>query len=107
MAYIDDLQKFRGAINGDDVDQSWQLAHKLTREYPETPLALGDARDLVVLLARAGDRRFEPAAKRWLERIRPNHTQHEMQIAQLAIDGLTGSEKESRRCEKVLIALFG
>lgn len=93
MAYIDDLQKYRAAIKDEDVDRAWKLAHHLVRSYADTPLGLGDSRDLVVL--------------RWLERIRPDHSQLEMQIAQLAVDGLQGSEVESRRCEKVLVALFG
>ena len=75
------------------------------------PVSLHCALELLILMARAGDRRFEAAARRWLVRLGQEHraaeephTLTELQIAGAAVAGLP-DERISRRCEGVLRAL--
>jgi hypothetical protein len=76
-----------------------------------SPVSLHCALELLILLARAGDKRFEAAARRWLVRLGQErrateepHTVTELQIASVAVLGLA-DERISRRCEGVLRAL--
>jgi hypothetical protein len=76
-----------------------------------SPVSLHCALELLVLLARAGDERFEAAARRWVVRLGQEsraaeepHTLTEVQIASVAVAGLA-DERISRRCEGVLRAL--
>ena len=75
------------------------------------PVSLHCALELLILMARAGDRRFEAAARRWLVRLGQEHraaeephTLTELQIAGAAVAGLPDG-RISRRCEGVLRAL--
>jgi len=54
--------QFRRALDAGQVNKSLALATELPR------VELDDALDLVILLAAAGDRRFDSAARRWLQR---------------------------------------
>jgi hypothetical protein len=103
--YTDDLQRFRKAAEQGDAEEAWKLAELLATEH-KTPLGLGDARALLIALARAEDPRFEKTAERWLERLAPEHTEVEMTIARTAVEGLRGPDLQSHRCERVLLALF-
>ncbi len=76
------------------------------------PVSLHCALELLILFARARDRRFEAAARRWLVRLgQEQHTAEqpptltELQIAGAAVAGLA-DERISRRCEDVLRALM-
>jgi hypothetical protein len=75
------------------------------------PVSLHCALELLILFARARDRRFEAAARRWLVRLGQEqraaeqpHTLTELQIASVTVPGLA-DERISRRCEGVLRAL--
>jgi hypothetical protein len=102
------LGRFNAAIGRRDLD----AASKAAREMAQSgPVGLHCALELLILLARAGDRRFEAAARRWLVRLGQErrgaeepHTLIELQIASVAVAGLA-DERISRRCEGVLRAL--
>jgi hypothetical protein len=102
------LGRFNAAVGRRDLEG----ASKAAREMSQTgPVSLHCALELLVLLARAEDRRFEAAARRWLVRLGQErraaeepHTLTELQIASVAVAGLA-DERISRRCEGVLRAL--
>ena len=102
------LGRFNAAVQRRDLEG----ASRAAREMAESgPISLHCALELLILLARAGDRRFEAAARRWLVRLGQErraaeepHTLTELQIASVAIAGLA-DERISRRCEGVLRAL--
>jgi hypothetical protein len=102
------LGRFNAAVQRHDLDAAAQAAREMSRSGP---VSLHCALELLVLLARAGDRRFEAAARRWLVRLGQEHraaeephTLTELQIASVAVAGLA-DERISRRCEGVLRAL--
>ena len=107
-SYSEALGRFNAAVQRRDLD----AASKAAREMAKTsPISLHCALELLILLARAGDERFEAAARRWLVRLGQErraaeepHTLTELQIASVAVAGLA-DERISRRCEGVLRAL--
>jgi hypothetical protein len=102
------LGRFNAAVGRRDLEG----AAKAAREMSQTgPVSLHCALELLILFARARDRRFEAAARRWLVRLGQEqraaeqpHTLTELQIASVAVAGLA-DERISRRCEGVLRAL--
>lgn len=102
------LGRFNAAVARRDLEGAAGAAREMSRSGP---VSLHCALELLILLARAGDRRFEAAAKRWLVRLGQEHrtaeephTLTELQIASVAVAGLA-DERISRRCEGVLRAL--
>jgi hypothetical protein len=102
------LGRFNAAVGRRDLEAASGAAREMSRSGP---VSLHCALELLILLARAGDRRFEAAARRWLVRLGQGHrageephTLTELQIASVAVAGLT-DERISRRCEGVLRAL--
>lgn len=102
------LGRFNAAIRRRDLEGASDAAREMARS---APVSLHCALELLILFARARDRRFEAAARRWLVRLGQEgraaeepHTLTELQIASVAVAGLT-DERISRRCEGVLRAL--
>jgi hypothetical protein len=102
------LGRFNSAIARRDLEGASRAAREMAKSGP---VSLHCALELLILLARAGDRRFEAAARRWLVRLGQEgraaeepHTLTELQIASVAVAGLA-DERVSRRCEGVLRAL--
>jgi hypothetical protein len=102
------LGRFNAAVQRRDLEAASRAAWEMSRSGP---VSLHCALELLILLARAGDRRFEAAARRWLVRLGQEHraaeqphTLTELQIASVAVAGLV-DERISRRCEGVLRAL--
>jgi hypothetical protein len=102
------LGRFNAAVQRRDLDAATRAAREMSRSGP---VSLHCALELLVLMARAEDRRFEAAARRWLVRLGQErraeeepHTLTELQIAGAALAGLA-DERISRRCEGVLRAL--
>lgn len=102
------LGRFNAAVQRRDLDAASQAAREMAKT---SPVSLHCALELLILLARAGDKRFEAAARRWLVRLGQErrateepHTVTELQIASVAVLGLA-DERISRRCEGVLRAL--
>src|SRR3954452_11204262 len=102
------LGRFNAAVQRRDLDAASRAAREMAKS---APISLHCALELLILLARAGDRRFEAAARRWLVRLGQErraaeepHTLTEIQIASVAVAGLA-DERISRRCEGVLRAL--
>jgi len=108
VSHTEALGRFNAAVQRRDLE----AASKAAREMAKTaPISLHCALELLILLARAGDKRFEAAARRWLVRLGQErraaeepHTLTELQIASVAVAGLA-DERNSRRCEGVLRAL--
>jgi hypothetical protein len=102
------LGRFNAAVGRRDLEAAAGAAREMGRSGP---VSLHCALELLILLARAGDRRFEAAARRWLVRLGQEHraaeqphTLTELQIASVAAAGLADA-RISRRCEGVLRAL--
>jgi hypothetical protein len=102
------LGRFNAAVGRRDLEGAAGAAREMSRTGP---VNLHCALELLVLFARARDGRFEAAARRWLVRLGQEgraaeepHTLTELQIASVAVAGLT-DERISRRCEGVLRAL--
>ena len=102
------LGRFNAAVQRRDLDAASRAAREMSRSGP---VSLHCALELLILLARTRDRRFEAAARRWLVRLAEErraaeepHTLTELQIASVAVAGLA-DERISRRCEGVLRAL--
>jgi hypothetical protein len=102
------LGRFNAAVQRRDLDGAAKAAREMSRNGP---VSLHCALELLVLMARAEDRRFEAGARRWLVRLGQErraaeepHTLTELQIAGAALAGLS-DERISRRCEGVLRAL--
>ncbi|HEX4307622.1 MAG TPA: hypothetical protein VHZ54_16420 [Solirubrobacterales bacterium] len=102
------LGRFNAAVQRRDLEAASTAAREMSRSGP---VSLHCALELLILLARAGDRRFEAAARRWLVRLGQErraaeepHTLTELQIASVAVAGLA-DERISKRCEGVLRAL--
>ena len=102
------LGRFNAAIQKRDLGAASRAAREMSQNGP---VSLHCALELLILLARADDRRFEAAARRWLVRLGQEHraaeephTLTELQIASVAVAGLA-DERISRRCEGVLRAL--
>ncbi len=102
------LGRFNAAVGRRDLDGASQAAREMAQSGP---VSLHCALELLILFARARDRRFEAAARRWLVRLGQEqraaeqpHTLTELQIASVAVAGLA-DERISRRCEGVLRAL--
>jgi hypothetical protein len=102
------LGRFNAAVQRRDLVAASHAAREMSRSGP---VSLHCALELLVLMARASDRRFEAAARRWLVRLGQErraaeepHTLTELQIAGAALAGLA-DERISRRCEGVLRAL--
>ena len=102
------LGRFNAAVQRRDLDAASEAAREMAKT---NPISLHCALELLILLARAGDKRFEAAARRWLVRLGQErrateepHTVTELQIASVAVLGLA-DERISRRCEGVLRAL--
>jgi hypothetical protein len=102
------LGRFNAAVQRRDLDAASEAAREMAKS---APVSLHCALELLILLARAGDKRFEAAARRWLVRLGQErrateepHTVTELQIASVAVLGLA-DERISRRCEGVLRAL--
>jgi hypothetical protein len=108
VTHSEALGRFNAAVGRRDLG----AASKAAREMSQSgPVSLHCALELLVLLARERDRRFEAAARRWLVRLGQErrsaeepHTLTELQIASVAVAGLA-DERVSRRCEGVLRAL--
>jgi hypothetical protein len=102
------LGRFNAAVQRRDLDAAGRAAREMSQSGP---VSLHCALELLILMARAGDRRFEAGARRWLVRLGQErraaeepHTLTELQIAGAALAGLA-DERISRRCEGVLRAL--
>jgi hypothetical protein len=102
------LGRFNAAVQRRDLDAAGRAAREMSQCGP---VSLHCALELLILMARAGDRRFEAGARRWLVRLGQErrtaeepHTLTELQIAGAALAGLA-DERISRRCEGVLRAL--
>jgi hypothetical protein len=102
------LGRFNAAVQRRDLDAATQAAREMAKS---SPVSLHCALELLVLLARARDDRFEAAARRWVVRLGQEsraaeepHTLTEVQIASVAVAGLADA-RISRRCEGVLRAL--
>ncbi len=102
------LGRFNAAVGRRDLEGAAKAAREMSQSGP---VSLHCALELLVLFARARDRRFEAAARRWLVRLGQEqraaeqpHTVTELQIASVAVLGLA-DERISRRCEGVLRAL--
>ena len=102
------LGRFNAAVQRRDLDAATMAAREMAKT---SPVSLHCALELLVLMARAGDKRFEAAARRWVVRLGQEsrasegpHTLTEVQIASVAVAGLA-DERISRRCEGVLRAL--
>jgi hypothetical protein len=102
------LGRFNAAVQRRDLDAASAAAREMART---SPVSLHCALELLVLMARAGDERFEAAARRWVVRLGQEsraaeepHTLTEVQIASVAVAGLADA-RISRRCEGVLRAL--
>ena len=102
------LGRFNAAVQRRDLDAASAAAREMAKT---SPVNLHCALELLILLAREGDERFEAAARRWLVRLGQErraaeepHTVIELQIASVAVLGLP-DERISRRCEGVLRAL--
>jgi hypothetical protein len=108
VTHSEALGRFNAAVGRRDLAAAAQAAREMSRTGP---VSLHSALELLILLARARDRRFEAAARRWLVRLGQEsrgaeepHTLTELQIASAAVAGLA-DERVSRRCEGVLRAL--
>jgi hypothetical protein len=102
------LGRFNAAIGRRDLEGASRAAREMSRSGP---VSLHCALELLILLARADDPRFEAAARRWTVRLGQErrsaeepHTLTEVQIASVAVAGLA-DPRISRRCEGVLRAL--
>jgi hypothetical protein len=108
VTHTEALGRFDAAVRRRDLEGASKAAREMSASGPIT---LHCALELLILLARAGDARFEAAARRWLVRLGQErraaeepHTLTELQIASAAVGGLA-DERVSRRCEGVLRAL--
>jgi hypothetical protein len=108
VGHSEALGRFNAAVSRRDLAGATTAAREMAAVGP---VSLHCALELLILLARAGDRRFEAAARRWLVRLGQErraagepHTLTELQIAGAAISGLS-DPRISRRCEGVLRAL--
>jgi hypothetical protein len=108
VTHSEALGRFNAAVQRRDLDGAVRTAREMSRSGP---VSLHCALELLVLMARADDRRFEAGARRWLVRLGQErraaeepHTLTELQIAGAALAGLT-DDRISRRCEGVLRAL--
>ncbi|HVX33386.1 MAG TPA: hypothetical protein VHA80_09630 [Solirubrobacterales bacterium] len=102
------LGRFNAAVGRRDLEGASRAAREMARTGP---ISLHCALELLILLARADDPRFEAAARRWTVRLGQEHrsdeephTLTEVQIASVAVAGLA-DPRISRRCEGVLRAL--
>ena len=108
VSHSEALGRFNAAVARGDLDGATRAAREMSASGT---VGLHSALELLILLARAGDRSFEAAARRWLVRLGQErraaeepHTLTELQIASVAVAGLA-DERISRRCEGVLRAL--
>jgi hypothetical protein len=108
VTHSEALGRFNAAVQRRNLDGATKAAREMSRNGP---VSLHCALELLILMARAGDRRFEAGARRWLVRLGQErraadepHTLTELQIAAAALTGLA-DERISRRCEGVLRAL--
>jgi hypothetical protein len=108
VTHSEALGRFNAAVQRRDLDGAVRAAREMSRSGP---VSLHCALELLILMARGSDRRFEAGARRWLVRLGQErraaeepHTLTELQIAGAALAGLA-DERISRRCEGVLRAL--
>jgi hypothetical protein len=108
VTHSEALGRFNAAVAKRDVEGAAKAAREMSQSGP---VSLHCALELLILFARARDRRFEAAARRWLVRLGQEqrgaeqpHTMTELQIASVTVPGLA-DERISRRCEGVLRAL--
>ena len=108
VTHSEALGRFNAAVGRRDVEGAAKAAREMSQSGP---VSLHCALELLILFARARDRRFEAAARRWLVRLGQEqrgaeqpHTMTELQIASVTVPGLA-DERISRRCEGVLRAL--
>jgi hypothetical protein len=108
VTHSEALGRFNAAVGRRDLEAAAAAAREMSATGP---VSLHCALELLVLFARARDRRFEAAARRWLVRLGQErrtaeepHTLTELQIASAAVAGLADA-RVSRRCEAVLRAL--
>src|SRR5215510_6104450 len=93
--------RFQRAVDRGNVDQAEMAARELGQ------LSLMDSLTLVVLYARAGSHKFEPAAVRWLTRLGLEGRDvrlPDMQLAAAALACLRSGRGE--RAEKTLLGLL-
>jgi hypothetical protein len=108
VTHSEALGRFNAAVGRRDLDGASRAAREMAQSGP---VSLHCALELLILFARARDKRFEAAARRWLVRLGQEqrgaeqpHTMTELQIASVTVPGLA-DERISRRCEGVLRAL--
>jgi hypothetical protein len=108
VTHSEALGRFNAAVGRRDVEGAAKAAREMSQSGP---VSLHCALELLILFARARDKRFEAAARRWLVRLGQEqraaeqpHTLTELQIASVTVPGLA-DERISRRCEGVLRAL--
>lgn len=86
-AYTEHLARFRAAVERGDLARAVEEARGMRASSGER-LTLSDSLDLLVLLARDGDQRFEQAAVRWLARLAGDD--RPLAELQVAVAGLLG-----------------
>jgi hypothetical protein len=108
VTHSEALGRFNAAVGRRDVEGAAKAAREMSQSGP---VSLHCALELLILFARARDKRFEAAARRLLVRLGQEqrgaeqpHTMTELQIASVTVPGLA-DERISRRCEGVLRAL--
>jgi hypothetical protein len=108
VTHSEALGRFNAAVGRRDVEGAAKAAREMSQSGP---VSLHCALELLILFARARDKRFEAAARRWLVRLGQEqrgaeqpHTMTELQIASVTVPGLA-DDRISRRCEGVLRAL--
>jgi hypothetical protein len=96
--YGDLLSRYRTAIANEQPDQAMEAAAKLA------PLTLRDALDVLRLLSRKGDPRFERGAHRWLSRLvtEKEATLADIQVATAAM-GALAIEPDSEQALEALV----
>jgi hypothetical protein len=95
------LSRFRTAIAKEEPDKAMAAAAKLA------PLTLRDALDLLRLLSRNGDPRFERGAHRWLSRLltEKDATLADIQVATAAM-GALAIEPDSEQALEALVRVI-
>jgi hypothetical protein len=95
------LSRFRTAIAREEPEEAMEAAAKLA------PLTLRDALDLLRLLSRKGDPRFERGAHRWLSRLvaEKGATLADIQVATAAM-GALAIEPDSAQALEALVGVI-
>jgi hypothetical protein len=93
------LSRFRIAVERSDPEAAIEAMRRMDVVAP------GDALELCRLLARAGDPRFDRAARRWLSQFADSASLGDLQVAAAAIGALR-AEPDSERAWDALVGLI-